>query len=69
MLPCSVSATTRASQVLQIRVLMEQTVGRHSHELNRSSYSNGIEIADLRSSHSGTGSFFERRKAGSNNFD
>ena len=71
--------------LLQIGVVAEQAVGRHESfpwrmilsenrfpffGIMRSHvFSNGMEIADLRSSHSGTGRFFERRKAGLNSLD
>src|SRR5262245_3951761 len=49
---------------LEIGVLTKQAVRRH-----RQVFSNGGLMSDLRSSHSGTGNFLERRKSGLNSFD
>src|SRR4029077_14889529 len=49
---------------LEIRNLAEQAFRRH-----RQAFSSGGLTIDLRSSQSGTGNFFERRKSGLNSFD
>ena len=71
--------------LLQIGVVAEQTFGRHKifpwrmilsenryplfGVMRSHFYSNGMDISDLRSSHSGTGRFFERRNSRLNSLD